>query len=59
MSTVRSRYQEMSSEDRDEFMCAVLPVIFGLCNSVRLLVTVLKSVARERLEKIEKILCVL
>jgi hypothetical protein len=28
----------MSSEDREDFMCAVVTVIFGVCNSVRLIV---------------------
>jgi hypothetical protein len=36
MFTVKIRYQEMSSEDREDFMRAVVAVIFGVCNSMRL-----------------------
>jgi hypothetical protein len=27
----------MTSEDKEDFMCVVITVIFGVCNSVRLL----------------------
>jgi hypothetical protein len=32
-SAVGSRYQGMSSKDWEDFMCAVVPVVFGVCNS--------------------------
>jgi hypothetical protein len=35
-SAVRSRYQATPSEDWEDFMCAVVTVIFGVCNSVTL-----------------------
>jgi hypothetical protein len=35
-STVGSHYQATASEDCEARMCAVVTVIFGLCNSVRL-----------------------
>jgi hypothetical protein len=36
MSAVGSSYQATASEDREDFMCAAVTVIFGVCNSVRL-----------------------
>jgi hypothetical protein len=38
MSVVGNRYQATASEDREDFMCVVVTVIFGVCNSVRLAV---------------------
>jgi hypothetical protein len=35
-SAVGSRYQATASEASEDFMCAVVTVIFGVCNSVRL-----------------------
>jgi hypothetical protein len=35
-SAVGSRYQATASENSEDFMCAVVTVIFGVCNSVRL-----------------------
>jgi hypothetical protein len=35
-SAVGSRYQATASEDREYFMCAIVTVIFKVCNSVRL-----------------------
>jgi hypothetical protein len=35
-SAVRSRYQATVSEDTEDFMCAIVTVIFGVFNSVRL-----------------------
>jgi hypothetical protein len=35
--SLKIRYQEATKEDRGDFMCAVVTVIFGACNSVRLL----------------------
>jgi hypothetical protein len=37
MSAVEDRYQAMASEDSEDFMCAAVMLIFGMCNSVRLL----------------------
>jgi hypothetical protein len=37
MSAVGSGYQAMASEDWGDFMSAVITVIVGVCNSVRLL----------------------
>jgi hypothetical protein len=34
---VRNHYQEMTSEDIEDFMCAAVTVIFGVCKPVRLL----------------------
>jgi hypothetical protein len=34
---VKISYQETSSEEREDFMCAADTMIFGVCNSVRLL----------------------
>lgn len=31
-----SRYQATASKDREDFVCAVVSVVFGVCNSVRL-----------------------
>jgi hypothetical protein len=36
MSAVGSCCQATASEDQEDFMCAVVTVIFGVCNSVRL-----------------------
>jgi hypothetical protein len=36
MSAIGSRYQAKASEDIEDFMCAVVTVIFVVCNSVRL-----------------------
>jgi hypothetical protein len=33
---VKIRYQETTSKDRKDFMCAVVTVTFEVCNSVRL-----------------------
>jgi hypothetical protein len=35
-SDVGSLYQATASEHLEEFICAVVTVIFGVCNSVRL-----------------------
>jgi hypothetical protein len=35
--SVKIRYQETTMEDGEDFMGAVVTVIFGVCNSVRLL----------------------
>jgi hypothetical protein len=35
-SAIESRYQVTASKDWEDFMCAVVTVIFGVCNSVRL-----------------------
>jgi hypothetical protein len=34
---VKIRYQETTSEDIEDFMCAEVVVIFSVCKSVRLL----------------------
>jgi hypothetical protein len=34
---VRFRYQEMTSEDIEDFMCATVTMIFKVCKLVRLL----------------------
>jgi hypothetical protein len=49
---VKIGYQETSSEDKT-FMCAVVTVIFRVYNSVSVVITVLKSVAKKRLLKTE------
>jgi hypothetical protein len=36
-NTVRIRHQETTSEDMEDFMCAVVTVIFRVCKPVRLL----------------------
>jgi hypothetical protein len=36
-NSVKNRYQETTSEDCEDFMCAVVTIIFRECNSVRLL----------------------
>jgi hypothetical protein len=36
-SAVGSRYQATASEDREDFVYAVVSLVFGVCNSVRLL----------------------
>jgi hypothetical protein len=43
----------MSSEDREDFIRAAVTVIFGVCSSVRLIIAVLKSVAKKCLVKTE------
>jgi hypothetical protein len=35
-SVVGSHYQTTASEDLEDFMCAIVTVIFVVCNSVRL-----------------------
>jgi hypothetical protein len=37
IAIVRGRYHETSSEEREDFMCALLTVQFGVRNSVELL----------------------
>jgi glycopeptide antibiotics resistance protein len=37
----------------EDFICAVVTVIFGEYNSVSVIITVLKSVAKKRLLKVE------
>jgi hypothetical protein len=37
ISTVKTRYQETCNEDREQFICAVVTVIFVVRESVRLL----------------------
>jgi hypothetical protein len=34
---VRIRYKETTSEDMEEFMCAAIAVVFGVCKPMRLL----------------------
>jgi hypothetical protein len=57
--TVKIRYQETSSAGREEFMCAIVILIFGVELSEIGIVTVLKTLARKRLVKTEKnyVLC--
>jgi hypothetical protein len=38
MSVVGSRYQATINEELEEIVCAVVTVIFVVCNSVRLIV---------------------
>jgi hypothetical protein len=48
--SVKTGYQETSNEDREDFMCAVVTVIFGVCNSVRplrLLVVAIRKVVNK------------
>jgi hypothetical protein len=33
--TIESRYQTMDSEDSEDFICAVVTMIFGVCTSLR------------------------